>query len=304
MTLSQTVPTYTTERDEHDGAVFLDANESYRQWAQINFNEMPPLNRYPDNNCRALCNALSESYTTMFKPSEILISSGSMELIDVLLRGLCEKGLLLNEPTYQVYETKAQQLGLKVEKVTMNKDFTLNIDGLRKCAPFSDVLLLINPNNPTGSLISKANLEQILSFFEGTVIIDEAYIEFAGLKHSLESFVLTHQNVIVIRSFSKAWGLAGVRLGYALGHQFLINKLSGLKSPYSVSVVAQNIGIQALSQQDKLSEYIYECLMFKRKLLSDLKSRGIHAIDTSANFILIKVASSHLLHEHHMQNVH
>lgn len=221
-----------------------------------------------------------------------------MELIDLVLRGFCKKGLLINEPSYQVYETKALQSGLLVHKVLLKDDFSLNIDELRSHSKSADVLLLINPNNPTGSLVSPGELEAILKFFDGTIVIDEAYIEFAGMEHSLARYALSRPNIVVFRSFSKAWGLAGIRLGYALAPHQIVMTLMALKNAYNVSAIAQNIGLQALRQRDGLMEYVKDCLRQKELLLSELHKHGIQTKDTHANFILVKVPDSHRLHNY------
>lgn len=295
----QTLPTYSTERDEiTDDAIFLDANESYRQWVSIDLSEMPFLNRYPDNVSAKLRQEICATHAPDFSNEQVLVTAGSMELIDLVLRGFCRKGLLINEPSYQVYETKALQSGLPVHKVLLRDDFSLNIDELRVHSKSADVLLLINPNNPTGSLVSPGELEAIIDFFDGTIIIDEAYIEFAGMEHSLAQFALSHPNIIVFRSFSKAWGLAGIRLGYALAPPQIIMTLTALKNAYNVSTIAQNIGIQALRQRDGLREYVKDCLRQKDFLLSELRKHGVQTKDTHANFILVKVLGSHRLHNY------
>jgi histidinol-phosphate aminotransferase len=293
----RTLPTYITERDEITDAMFLDANEGYRQWLKVDLAELKDLNRYPDNACHELRQVLRETYVPQFSRDQIIVSSGSMELIDLMIRGFCKKALLINEPSYQVYETKALQCGLPVRKVILQDDFSLDLPALRKHADSADVLLLINPNNPTGNLVSAAELAEILSFFRGIVIVDEAYIEFAGLEHSLASFALEYPNIIVLRSFSKAWGLAGIRLGYALASPHVIGTLAALKNAYNVSVLAQEIGIQALLQQEGLLHYISECLDEKGRLLAELRLRGISVVDTHANFILVKVIDSKALHQ-------
>jgi histidinol-phosphate aminotransferase len=294
----ETLPAYSTERDEIAHAVFLDANESYRQWATIKLSDLPPLNRYPDNTCSELRHAICQTYARDFSPEQVLVSAGSMELIDLVLRGFCKRGFLINEPSYQVYETKALQNNIRIYKVLLRDDFSLDIDALRKHVDLVDVLLLIHPNNPTGNLIRPRDLLKILTFFNGTIIIDEAYIEFAGIRHSLAPFALSHPNVIILRSFSKAWGLAGIRLGYALASRRIIDRLINLKSTYNVPVITQSIGIQVLKQQDSLLRYIDECSELKQQLLSSLQAQGIQTINTHANFILIKVPNSHQLHQH------
>jgi histidinol-phosphate aminotransferase len=293
---------YSTERDGGTDAIFLDANESYRQWVKLDFSRIQNLHRYPDDSSKVLRVALCEKYLKGFSPEELIIGAGSMELIDLILRCFCKIGLLVNEPSYQVYETKALQNGTEISKVPLCKDFSVNTHALQTSAHTADVLLFINPNNPTGTLVPSATLEEVLSFFRGLVVVDEAYIEFAGLQHSLISFVKSHPNVIVLRSFSKAWGLAGVRLGYAVASPAIISRLMALKNTYNVPVLSQEAGVQALEQRDGLTAFVQECLNVKRHLLSKLLERSIKATDTHANFILLKIANSKKLHQHLKDN--
>lgn len=298
-----TLPLYTTERHaDVSKHILLDANEHYRQWVKIPAHILTKLHRYPDRLAVELRAALSQQYCFPFSPDNLFISAGSIEAIDLLIQALKPKCLALSSPTYDVYEQRAIVHGVRVLKVPFRKDGQPNPTLLTGQNNKADMIILINPNNPTGDLVEPETIRRILKKFKGTIVIDEAYIEFAGLDKSLQDFAFRYPNVVVLRTFSKAWGLAGVRLGYVIASPEVVKLLEAYQNPYSVSSIALFSGICALEQKDQLSSEVAKTLSLKRQLIDELEKSGIAAKDSAANFISLEISDaskvSQYLREH------
>lgn len=186
----------------------LDANENFEQWVKIDWKKIKNLHRYSDNACLALRKKLVQVYLPGFMPENIVIGSGSNELIDLLIRSLVKKGerMVLSEPTYGLYESRATLHKKVCRKIARynNKHF---LSALKKASQGAKLVVLCSPENPTGELLTGDMLNEIRKWYKGFLVIDEAYIEFAGLEKSLVSFS-KRKKLLVLRTFSKAWGLA------------------------------------------------------------------------------------------------
>lgn len=295
----QTLSPYVCARDLFKSGIFLDANENYDQWVTINWSKISNLNRYPDSSCDEIRQKLVKKYILGFKKENIFIGSGSDEIIDLLVRGFVEKNeyVMVMNPSYGVYEIQAEINNKKIKKIVLKSNFDLDIKAIRSNISDVKVLFLCSPNNPTGNLITEKDIQAILNFYNGLLVIDEAYIEFAGLNNSLVKLVKKNKNIVILRTFSKAWGLAGIRVGYAIAEKEIISTLLKIKDSYNVSKVSQEIVLQALDQIGELSKKIGETMILKRKLEKELLLMGIEIIPTRANFILMRIKNAPVVYE-------
>jgi histidinol-phosphate aminotransferase len=276
---------YSSARDEFQGEaeIFLDANE----------NPYPtPYNRYPD----PLQRAVKEKLATLknVTPEQIFLGNGSDEAIDLLIRAFCEPyqdSILITEPTYGMYAVCAEVNGVNVQQVLLTHDFDLDLDAFPKSFDASTkILFLCSPNNPTGNLLSHDKILEVLKRFYGIVVIDEAYIDFAKNKsfiHDLERF----PHLVVLQTFSKAWGLAGLRLGMCFGSPEIISILNKIKYPYNVNIRTQDLALDALENAYAKDIWVDEILTQREKLVKNLRSLKVvdKVFHSDANFILVRV---------------
>lgn len=287
----QKLTPYTSARDLYTSGLFLDANENYKQWIKIDWKKIDALNRYPESTSETLRKKLVEKYLKTVDWTEVFIGSGSDEIIDLLIRGFVEdsEAVMLMHPSYSVYEVQSEINNKKVKKVLLNSDFTLNISEIKKNITNVKMLFLCSPNNPTGNLVSEDEIDQIMKFYKGLLVIDEAYIEFAGLKNSQANLRKKYPNIIILRTFSKAWGLAGIRCGYAIADKSLIDVLLKIKDSYNISKPTQLIALQALDQIDGLKKALKDIAAEKKRLTNEIKKLGMIVTQTYANFILVQI---------------
>lgn len=276
---------YSSARDEFKGEaeVFLDANE----------NPYPsPFNRYPD----PLQWKVKEKLATIknVTPSKIFLGNGSDEAIDLLIRAFCEPGkdsVMITEPTYGMYSVCAEVNAVNIQKMTLTPDFDLDLDAFPKTFDATTkILFLCSPNNPTGNLLKREKVEAVLRRFYGIVVIDEAYIDFADSKSFIEDLG-EFPHLVVLQTFSKAWGLAGLRLGMAFASDYIISILNKIKYPYNVNIQTQELALDALDNAYKKDIWVDEILTQRDQLIKSLK--GLKLVEkvypTDANFILAKV---------------
>jgi histidinol-phosphate aminotransferase len=275
--------------------IYLDANES--AWSSEN-RETTGLNRYPEPQPAELQSLLAELYGV--QKTQLLIGRGSDEAIDVLLRAFCEArqdSILIAPPTYGVYEVFAEIQGAAVKRVPLLREglnFRLNVPGLIAAGtPEVKIVFLCAPNNPTGTLFAKSDIEALLVAFQGKalVVVDEAYIEFAsdpGFAQRIGDF----ENLVVLRTLSKAWSLAGARCGVAIGPSPLIEILQKVRAPYPLSAPAIAAVSKSLREQcgSPVQERIAENLEIKESFAQELsKLEIVEEIGKSAaNFLLVR----------------
>jgi histidinol-phosphate aminotransferase len=276
---------YSCARDEFKGktGVFMDANE----------NPYGNLNRYPDPYQKELKAAISK--IKGIKEENIFLGNGSDEIIDLCFRIFCNPGAdkaLTFTPTYGMYEVSASVNDIKVVKVPLNESFQID---LKKVKPwFSDknlkLIFICSPNNPTGNCMNYSDIEYVIANFNGIVIIDEAYIDFSD-KPSFIKMVERYQNLILMQTFSKAFGLAAVRVGMAFANPAIIQYFNKLKPPYNISTINQKA---ALLKLEKVNEYKSQIIKIKRereRLSANLHKMRIteKVYPSDANFLLVKV---------------
>lgn len=293
-----TMKPYSSARDEFKGEaeVFLDANE----------NPYPsPYNRYPD----PLQKKVKEKLAAIkgVTPEEIFLGNGSDEAIDLLIRAFCEPNhdsILITEPTYGMYSVCAEINAVNVQQVLLTPDFDLDLDAFPKTFDATTkILFLCSPNNPTGNLLSRDKILEVLKRFYGLVVIDEAYIDFANSK-SFVNELSKYPHLVVLQTFSKAWGLAGLRLGMCFASPEIINLLNKIKYPYNVNVRTQDLALDALENAYKKDIWVDEILTQRDKLIKALKSLKIvdKVFPTDANFVLVRVKDAPGTYQYLMDN--
>jgi len=277
---------YSSARDEFKDIkadmVFLDANENPFKTA---------LNRYPDPQQTALKELISKQKELPI--NQVLLGNGSDEVLDLIVRAFCEPNqdsILTLLPTYGMYDVLAQLNSIENIEVPLSKDFNINVDQVLKQVKLSTKLLFIcSPNNPSGNIMDVNAVTRLLKAFDGLVVIDEAYIDFTTIE-SWTQRLNTFPNLMVTQTLSKAYGLAGIRLGTCYASKEIIAVLNKIKPPYNINSLTQQAAIEAL-QNNEVSEQVSSILREREKLANALAScffvKKIYPSD--ANFILIKV---------------
>lgn len=283
---------YSSARDEFSGqaSVYLDANENAYG------SPLPQkYNRYPDPHQHALKQKISA--IKGIPPTNIFLGNGSDEAIDILYRIFCEPGTdnaIICPPTYGMYEVSAHINDIAVRKVPLLPSFELDVhEILRATDAQSRLLFICSPNNPTGNSLHKEDIEYLISQFPGIVVIDEAYINYSR-QSSCIGFLAEQPNVVILQTFSKAWGLAGLRLGMAFASSAIIGLMNKVKPPYNVSENTQQLVAQAIAQVDHVNEQIRSTVRERNALSQELSSLPVvqQVYPSDANFILVKVSDA------------
>lgn len=288
---------YSSARHEFSGeaTVFLDANEnSFGSPLSANFN------RYPD----PLQAKLKEKISSIKGvPSQnIFLGNGSDEAIDLLYRIFCEPGkdnVLLFPPTYGMYEVCAELNDIEVRKVPLTAAFQLDMDSIEHIIDANTKLIFVcSPNNPTGNSIDKSDIEILLSNFDGLVIVDEAYINYARQK-TLIPELTEYPNLVLLQTLSKAWGLAGLRLGMAFAGEPIINYLNKVKYPYNINTATQQLALEALNNISSVNNWTRTTVEQREALKDSLLllpfTKNVYPSD--ANFLLVKMDNARSVYE-------
>ncbi len=284
---------YSSARDDFKGnaKVYLDANEN-----AFGSTSSDKYRRYPDPYQLKLKTKIG---VIKGVPAEkIFLGNGSDEPIDLLIRAFCNPGkdnIIITPPTYGMYEVSANINNVAITSVPLMSDFSLDVaQVIEAITPVTKFIFLCSPNNPTGNSIDKKDVLNILDSFHGLVILDEAYIDFSS-RDSLIAEVENYPNLVILQTFSKAWGLASLRLGMAFANPEIIEILNMIKPPYNINGATQDLALNALENEALMKEMAREILNQKKYLESMLKGipsvRKIYPSD--ANFILVKVDGAH-----------
>lgn len=288
---------YSSARDEYKGSegVFLDANENP-------FNN--PYNRYPD----PLQNELKKRLASIkrVEPQQIFLGNGSDEAIDLLIRAFCEPGkdaVVSLEPSYGMYQVAADTNAVEFRTVPLNVDFTMDVERLMNAVDSNvKIIFICSPNNPSGNQFDMGDILSVAQNFNGLVVVDEAYIDFSP-KNSMLGELNGIKNLVVLQTFSKAWGLAGIRLGIAFASTEIIAILNKIKYPYNVNVLTQKIALEALNKLDEKEKWVNTILLQKGFLMEKL--RNMHVVEniypSDANFLLVKAKKSNELFDYLIQ---
>lgn len=278
---------YSSARDEYvsDGStmVFLDANENPFENG---------VNRYPDPQQRGLKTILAEQKG--IKEENILLGNGSDEVLDLLFRAFCEPkvdNIITLPPTYGMYKVLSGINMVENREVLLTNAFQPNVSEIINVIDEHTKLLFIcSPNNPTGNSFSTNSIEELLNSFNGLVVIDEAYVDFSS-EESWVSKLGDYPNVIITQTLSKAYGMAGIRLGICIASAEIIAVVNKIKPPYNVNQLTQEKATERVLDQEAVKNEINEILAEREKLVNALKTvsfvEEIH--NTDANFVLAKV---------------
>ncbi len=290
---------YSSARSEFKGSadVFLDANENPFDTG---------YNRYPDPLQHQLKTKIGQLKN--IGTDHIFIGNGSDEAIDLLIRIFCEPKedfIITLPPTYGMYKVSADIANVALKEVPLNARFQPQVEALLKLgdSPHGKLLFICSPNNPTGNSIDKRLIEEIISQFKGIVIIDEAYIDFSA-EDSFIHHVEKYNNLVVLQTFSKAWGLAGIRLGMAFASPAIINLLNKVKPPYNVNQLTQQAGLKALDNLKNQKDWVQK-ILGQRAVIQQFLA-GLDYVEriypSDANFILVKVKDPNDLYRHLVQH--
>ena len=280
---------YSSARDEFTGEALinLDANENslgspLTKW----------YNRYPDPYQQSVKAAISKIKGV--PTQNIFLGNGSDECIDLLYRCFCnpaKDNVIICPPTYGMYEVSANINDVEVRKAPLLDDFQLNLAHIETLTDeHTKIIWICSPNNPTGNSINRQDIEMVLNNFNGIVVIDEAYINFSRQKSFVQELP-DYSNLVVLQTFSKAWGLAGLRLGLAFAAADIIGVMNKVKPPYNISQVAQELVLQALQEVGQVNDMITELVSMRNALREVLAGMPIveKVYPSDANFILVKI---------------
>jgi len=266
--------------------IFLDANENSFGSVLSKISKVE-LSRYPDPLAEKL--RIKFGKFTNVPARKVFVGNGTDEIIWLILLAFVEadEEILTFAPTFSMYRVFAELLDLRVREVSLEPDFSLNIDKfLKKISAKTKLIFLCSPNNPTGQILPKSDLEKILASGK-IIVLDEAYIEFAPGK-SVTKLLTEYPNLIVLRTFSKAWGLAGLRVGCGLMDPAAIAVLAKVRAPYSVDALSQKFALDALSNSKKMVATVKKILAEKEKLTAQLWFLGLIVFPSDANFVLVQ----------------
>lgn len=295
---------YSSARDEFTGKgqIFLDANEN-AYGAPIDSGQN--YHRYPDPRQKKLKEKISEIYGLPIE--RIFLGNGSDEAIDLLIRVFCEPKsdrLLLTPPTYGMYEVCAKINDVPVQKIPLTPRFQLDMDALNAVfEPPAKLMFLCSPNNPTGNAFPLEQVEQILNRFNGILVVDEAYIDFAPDK-TVFPLLGRYPHLVILRTFSKAWGSAKIRLGMAFSSPQVISLLNKIKMPYNVSGLTQEAAFRLLDNVSQKDEQIAEILKQREQLSRALARFPLaeKVFPSDANFILVRFKYARELYRFLIEN--
>jgi histidinol-phosphate aminotransferase len=284
---------YSTARDEFTGTatIFLDANE----------NPYPsPVNRYPDPHQRTLKARIAEM--KQVDVESIFLGNGSDEAIDLLVRVIncAQGGITITSPTYGMYAVAAANNGVSVVDAPLRADFTLDIEAISTASEGgSRLLFLCSPNNPTGRQYELADVQRVLEVFDGIVVVDEAYIDFADVSSAVE-VISTNDRLVVLQTFSKAWGMAGIRLGMAFAAPTIIQAMNKLKLPYNISQLTQRYALERIREPERTRQEVMELRAERTRVARELQGIAVveRVFPSGGNFLLVRVSDPHRIFDH------
>lgn len=295
--IRQLVP-YSSARDDFKGTarVFLDANENslgspLTKW----------YNRYPDPHQWKVKEALGK--VKGIRPEHIFLGNGSDECIDLLYRAFCVPGkdnVIINPPTYGMYEVSAHINDVEVRRAVLLDDFQLDLVHLERLVDANTKIIWIcSPNNPTANSIDRQDIEVVLNNFSGLVVIDEAYINFSRYRSFIQELA-DYPNLVVLQTMSKAWGLAGLRLGMAFASEGIIDIYNKVKPPYNINQATQELALKALEEVGQVNEMIKALVTMREELARELASLPfvMTVYPSDANFLLVKTADAHSVYDY------
>jgi len=288
---------YASARDEFSGSahIFLDANEN-----SLGSPISPAFNRYPDPHQQKIKERLTQ--IKGLPPQNIFLGNGSDECIDLLYRAFCNPGkdnVIIHPPTYGMYEVSAHIHDVEVRRALLTDEFELDLPAIEGLVDEkTKIIWICSPNNPTGNAFNARDIEMILNNFDGLVVIDEAYINFSRQPSFIRELI-EYPNLVVLQTFSKAWGLAGLRMGMAFASEFIIDVMNRIKPPYNIGQPTQSLVLEALRETDAVNEMIRKIVHMRNELAEKLSqiSSVLCVYPSESNFLLVKIREARHVYE-------
>lgn len=286
---------YSSARDESKGveaSIFLDANESPYN---------APNNRYPDPLQKDLKKRIA--FLKKVRPGQIFLGNGSDEAIDLLFRVFCspaKDNVVAIAPTYGMYEVCANVNDVEYRKVLLDDDFQIDAERLLAATDeHTKIIFLCSPNNPTGNNLRRTEIVKLLKQFDGLVFLDEAYSDFSD-EPSFLSQLDDYPNLVILQTFSKAWGCAAIRLGMAFASEDIVGLLNKVKYPYNINLLTQKEALQMLERHYRVEEWVESVLGERDRVIEEFASLPccVHVYPTNANFFLTQVTDAKNIYEY------
>ncbi|MEL7634744.1 histidinol-phosphate transaminase [Sporomusa sphaeroides] len=284
------IPGYQPNLDD-ENLIKLNANENpfppspkvINAIKNLDFNK---LKFYPQSRSDILRKVISTIYNV--QEDEVFCGNGSDEIISLIYKVFLAVGnkIVIPYPTYTLYKTVADINGIECIFSNVNEDFTININSLLSNSMDADALIIVNPNAPTGIILSKQQIIEILNNFNGLVIIDEAYIDFSETDESMIHFINQYRNLIVLRTFSKSYSLCGARVGYCFSNNETIGYLDKCKDSYNLNFLSQQVAIAAIKDQEYQKNNVRKIIENRKYLTNELITIGFKVIPSQTNFLL------------------
>ena len=284
---------YSSARDEYknvtdENLIYLDANESPFDNG---------INRYPNNKHNDLKTVVSKIKNV--NVNQVVFGNGTDEILDLIVRVFCNPNqdqIITLPPTYGMYDVIAKTNSVENIEIPLKSDFSIDTDkilGLKESN--TKILFLCSPNNPTGNSFDINVLSDLIKDFRGVVVVDEAYIDFSSQK-SLIKLIDKYENLIITQTMSKAYGMAGIRLGMGFSNEKIISYINKIKPPYNINILTENKALEELKKVNEIKSNVNSILNQREKLISSLEKLDFveKIYESDANFILIKVDNADL----------
>ena len=297
----KTMSSYSSARDDFKNdfdkkLIYLDANESPFD---------SEINRYPDNKHTELKKVVSNIKN--INVNQIVFGNGTDEILDLIVRVFCNPNkdkIITLPPTYGMYDVIAKTNGVENIEIPLKSDFSIDKNEILKLSSKkTKILFLCSPNNPTGNSFDTNDLTDLIKGFNGVVVVDEAYIDFSS-KQSLISLINDNNNLIITQTMSKAYGMAGIRLGMGFSNQKIINYLNKIKPPYNINVLTERKALEELNKIDEIKKNIDLVLNQRKLLVSCLEKLDFieKIYKSDSNFLLVKVDNADLRYNQLLKN--
>ena len=284
---------YSSARDEYknecdENLIYLDANESPFDNG---------INRYPDNKHNDLKTVVSKIKNV--NVNQVVFGNGTDEILDLIVRVFCNPNqdqIITLPPTYGMYDVIAKTNSVENIEIPLKSDFSIDTDKILSLKESNTkILFLCSPNNPTGNSFDINILSDLIKDFKGIVVIDEAYIDFSSQK-SLINLIGKYENLIITQTMSKAYGMAGIRLGMGFSNEKIISYINKIKPPYNINILTENKALEELKKVSEIKSNVNSILNQKEKLISFLEKLDFveKIYESDANFILVKVDNADL----------
>ena len=297
----KTMSSYSSARDDFKNdfdkkLIYLDANESPFDSG---------INRYPDNKQTKIKKVVSNIKNINI--NQIVFGNGTDEILDLIVRVFCNPNkdkIITLPPTYGMYDVIAKTNGVENIEIPLKSDFSIDKNEILKLSSSSiKILFLCSPNNPTGNSFDTNDLTDLIKGFNGVVVVDEAYIDFSS-KQSLISLINDNNNLIITQTMSKAYGMAGIRLGMGFSNQKIINYLNKIKPPYNINVLTERKALEELNKIDEIKKNIDLVLNQRKLLVSCLEKLDFieKIYKSDSNFLLVKVDNADLRYNQLLKN--